>query len=101
LSSPPSTAAPGNRLSAFLLALAYLLLVLVVVAGAFWIQSEFNRAQQERCEILTIQIKLAKLEVAILKANVPPPPPDQQQSIEDRADMLRGQVLAACPEADL
>jgi type II secretory pathway component PulM len=89
------------RTAGILLGLSYVLLVLVIAFGAFWIQDQFEHAQDQRCDLLAIQIKLAQLEVVILHASDPPPPPDVQADIDNRVDLIRGRVQIACPDTDL
>jgi hypothetical protein len=84
-----------------LLGLSYVLLVLVIAFGAFWIEDQFDHAQDQRCDQLAIQIRLAGLQVVILRESNPPPPPDVQADIDNRVDLIRGRVQIACPDTDL
>lgn len=47
-----------------MLAVAYVLLVAVVVFGAWWLQAEAEKAQRARCEVANLEFGLATLTVA-------------------------------------
>lgn len=79
-----------------LLVASYVLLVSVVVAGAFWIQHEFNDANYERCIILQIQVDLIKAQSQVLTAQ------DIQQApispeLEAFLDGIKVEADKVCP----
>jgi hypothetical protein len=91
----------SRRSAAYLLVTSYVLLVAVTVAGAFWIQEQFDQAQAERCDLLVIQIKLAQLEVILLRSTDSTSTPTGNADIDARVHAIRDRVQNACPDADL
>lgn len=90
-----------QRVAAALLVLSYVLLVAVVSFGAFWIRQQFDKAEQDRCEMLVVQIQLTAAEVLTLKAANPPLPADVQSVVDDHIGQIREHVKQVCPDTSV
>ena len=73
---------------------SYGLLVSVVVVGAFWINREFESAQNERCSILRAEVNLTLLEVNIMieagKIEAPEPSEALKKEVRDLSEQIEG-----------
>lgn len=84
-----------------LLSLSYLILVLIVGFGAYWVQYQFDKAEHQRCELLVVQVRLAEVQVILLREGTPPPAPAVRAQIEDQITAMKDRFAQSCPDTAL